>query len=125
VSTTAITAAEVLHDLTDDVSELNFKNMFSWRCTFFQGNMQAGYQDEHVMLRLSETDRREFLKLPNTELFDPKGDRPMKEYVSVPAEVLHSDTFASWFEKSLQYVASLPPKAKKAKAKPGLKRASR
>ena len=91
--------------------------MFGWRCTFFQGNMQGGSQGNQVMLRLSEADRTEFLELPGATLFNPKGDRPMKEYVSVPAEIVNSDSFMTWFEKSLQYVASLPPKTKKSTLK--------
>lgn len=91
--TVTTTATDILRDLAEDVSDLSFKAMFGWRCTFYQSNMQAGYQGEQVMLRLAEVDRTEFLKLPGAQPFNPKGDRPMKEYVSVPADVFHSDAF--------------------------------
>ena len=108
--------ADRFYELADGVSGLTFRNMFGWRCAFFDGNMQGGYLNEQVMLRLSEVDRAEFLNLPDAQLFNPKGDRPMREYVSVPAEVVHSQDFTRWFEKSLRYAASLPPKAKRARA---------
>lgn len=109
--------AAVLHELADEVGDLTFKNMFGWRCTFYQGKMQAGYQGEQVMLRLSKEDRTEFLKLYDAEPFNPKGDRPMKAYVSVPANIVHSEVFTGWFEKSLQYVAGLPPREKRGRSK--------
>lgn len=41
--------------------------------------------------------------------------RPMREYVTVPAEVLKDrDTLAISLRRGLNYVASLPPKANKA-----------
>lgn len=117
MTTSVKSAADLFRDLAGEVSGLSFKPMFGWTCTFYEGKMQGGYWSEQVMLRLAEEDRTEFLNLPNAEPFNPKGDRPMKEYVSVPTDIVYSKDFASWFEKSLRYVAGLPPKEKRTRAK--------
>ena len=117
MTTSVESAADIFRDLAGEVRGLSFKPMFGWTCTFYEGKMQGGYRGAHIMLRLSEVDRAAFLRLPNAKIFNPKGDRPMREYVSVPTEIVHSEDFTGWFEKSLQYVVGLPPKEKRARAK--------
>jgi TfoX/Sxy family transcriptional regulator of competence genes len=108
------------------IPETEHRKMFGWTCVFIEGNMLSGFYQDQMMLRLSDKDRETFLELPNTSIFNPKGDRPMREYVNVPMEVIvSSKDLENWFNKGFRYVAALPPKAKKVRtAKPKAKQLS-
>jgi hypothetical protein len=76
--------------------------------------MFIGLHSENVILRLSDTDRVEFLKLDHARRFEPIPGRPMKEYVVVPPQLLINDEqLEHWIKRSLAYVSGLPPKTKK------------
>lgn len=94
------------------------RKMFGYPCAFVNGQMFVGTFADALMMRLSETDRAKFLKLPNAKIFEPMPGRPMKEYVEVPREILDSDKeLNKWLTKSLAYAATLPPMVKKPKKK--------
>lgn len=64
-------------------------------------------------LRLSPKDGGEFMARYESTLAQQYG-RTMREFVVVPAELLaHTAELASWFSRSLAWVASLPPKPTK------------
>jgi TfoX/Sxy family transcriptional regulator of competence genes len=76
--------------------------------------MFMGVYQEDIFLRLSKSDRKEFLKLDLARLFEPMPGRPMQEYVILPPRLLKDPArLEKWIEKSLAYVSSLPPKGKK------------
>jgi TfoX/Sxy family transcriptional regulator of competence genes len=88
------------------------RRMFGYPCAFVNGQMFTGLHQEHMILRLSEADRRELLALEGAHLFEPMPGRPMREYAVVPPAILSSpDKLESWLERSLRYASSLPPKA--------------
>lgn len=88
--------------------------MFDYSCVFAKGNMFAGLHEAGMVLRLSEEQRSEFLRLKGAEPFEPMPGRVMREYVVVPRILLNEpDQLRKWTEKSLAYVLSLPAKAKK------------
>jgi TfoX/Sxy family transcriptional regulator of competence genes len=94
------------------------RKMFGYPCAFVNGQMFVGTFADSVMMRLSETDRVQFLKLPDAKIFELMPGRPMKEYVKVPREILGSDKeLNKWLTKSMAYAATLPPKVKKPKKK--------
>jgi TfoX/Sxy family transcriptional regulator of competence genes len=96
--------------------EAELRKMFGYPAAFINDQMSLCTFGDALMMRLSGADRAEFLKMPNTKLFEPMPGRPMKEYVEVPKKLLGSDKeLNKWLTKSLAYAAALPPKAKKAK----------
>jgi TfoX/Sxy family transcriptional regulator of competence genes len=90
------------------------RKMFGYSCVFAKGNMFAGLHEAGMVLRLSEDQRAEFLRLKGAELFEPMPGRVMREYVVAPKALLNApDQLRKWAEKSLAYVLSLPAKPKK------------
>jgi TfoX/Sxy family transcriptional regulator of competence genes len=91
------------------------RKMFGYPCAFVHGQMLCGIFADRIMLRLSEADRSEFLKLDGAKTFEVMAGRPMREYVELPSAVMNSpEVFSRWLERGLAYVETLPPKAKKA-----------
>ncbi len=77
-----------------------------------------GLHQEHLFLRLSEEDRKAFLKLDQGSQFEPMPGRIMREYVVVPSWMTKNvEELEKWISKSLTYVLSLPPKPKKSARK--------
>jgi TfoX/Sxy family transcriptional regulator of competence genes len=79
--------------------------------TSLNGNMfsfLAG--DGTIALRLGADERRAFMDAHAAQLFETHGT-VMKEYVSVPAELIREpDTLATWFAASYRHARSLKPK---------------
>jgi TfoX/Sxy family transcriptional regulator of competence genes len=96
------------------------RKMFGYPCRFVNGNMYMGLHNNNMILRLSEKDRIDFLKL-GARLFEPMPGRIMKEYVEVPKEMMireedkSTNDLKAWIDKSLSYAMTLAPK-KKSKA---------
>ena len=94
------------------------RKMFGLPCAFINRNMFIGVHQQTIILRLSETDKQEFLKIPDAKQFEPMPGRTMKEYVVIPKEILQDEKLlVDWVKKSIDYVNSLPPKEKKKKKK--------
>jgi TfoX/Sxy family transcriptional regulator of competence genes len=99
-----------------DLPGAEVKAMFGNLAAFINGNMFAGLFGSDIGLRLSEVDRVSLSGIAGAGAFGPP-DRPMKEYVTVPAawrEASHVDLEA-WAERALAYTATLPLKVKKTK----------
>ena len=109
---------ETYERIIPDIPLVERRKMFGYPCGFVNRNMFLGTFEENIFFRLSETDREEFLNLPEAKRFEPMPGRVMKEYVIVPPWMLEKkEELNSWIQKSLDYVSSLPPKEKKKKKK--------
>jgi TfoX/Sxy family transcriptional regulator of competence genes len=97
---------------------VELKKMFGYPVAFTNGQMACGVFQESLMMRLSYSDRKNFLEKYDTRLFEPMPGRPMKEYVLIPDTLINeAKLLRPWIEKSLAYVGSIPKKPKpKAKA---------
>ena len=96
-------------------ADVDVKPMFGNLAAFVNGNMFMGLFGPDVGIRLSEADRQELRKTRGTGDFGPE-DRPMKEYVSLPASWVTTPKKAeAWIQRSLTHVAAMPPKQKKRK----------
>ena len=92
------------------------RRMFGFPCAFVNGNMFAGLFQTGLFLRLSETEREEFLRLKGASRFEPLPGRVMREYVTAPADMARQPkVVAEWLRKAFVYASSLPAKTKKAK----------
>jgi len=86
--------------------------MFGSPTFFINNNMFAGVFEDSVILRLSESDRREILAADDeVKPFTPMPGRPMKEYVAFPESfTADAGVFREWLDRSYRYAASLPYK---------------
>jgi len=84
--------------------------------TSVNGHMFSFLSKEGKMgLRLSESDREEFIQRFDSQLMGQHG-RTMKEYVEVPDSLLNkSKELSKFLQKSYDYVSSLKPKPTKKK----------
>lgn len=90
------------------------RQMFGYPSSFINGNMFIGLFADKLFIRLSESDRDEFLKLDEAKLFEPMAGRPMKEYVMIPAWLLkNTASLDEWIGKSFFYTDSLPRRSSK------------
>jgi TfoX/Sxy family transcriptional regulator of competence genes len=103
------------HEAVAGIEGVEVRKMFGFPAAFVGGNMTAGLHQETFMVRLSESDRAERLAEGWTT-FEPMPGRPMREYVTLPAEVTADiDATRDWIERAAGYVRTLPPKAPKAR----------
>jgi TfoX/Sxy family transcriptional regulator of competence genes len=96
------------------------RKLFGYPAAFVGGNLFMGLHQESLVLRLSDHDRGDFLKLRGASVFEPMPGRPMREYVTVPPPMLRQDAaLAGWIRRSLEYATSIPAKGRTAKGPPG------
>jgi TfoX N-terminal domain len=86
------------------------REIFGYPSCVRHGNMFMGLYEDSLILRLAEPDRAEFLSRYGGELFEPLPDRPMKEYVVVPADLVGTAEIGDWVRRSLAYAEQLPPR---------------
>jgi TfoX/Sxy family transcriptional regulator of competence genes len=88
------------------------RNMFGYPSAFANGQLFMGLFQERMALRLAERDRELLLKHPGAAPFEPMVGRPMREYVTVPPQMLDDGPeLRQWVGKALAYARSLPPKS--------------
>ncbi|HEX9941229.1 MAG TPA: TfoX/Sxy family protein [Thermoanaerobaculia bacterium] len=98
----------------DEDPRVERRKMFGYPCAFANDNMFIGLHQENMLMRLPEGDRERFLKEYKTEIFQPFPGRVMKEYVVVPHELVRKPkALEPWIRRSLEYAASVKPRAKK------------
>lgn len=101
------------------------RKMFGYPCAFVNGNMFTGLHQEDLIVRLAEEDRQRLVEKQGARIFSPMPGRPMKEYVSLPEDILgDAKELRGWIRRSLEYAAALPPKAAKKAAKTVAKKAA-
>jgi TfoX/Sxy family transcriptional regulator of competence genes len=98
---------------------VELRKMFGYPVAFIHGQMACGVFQSSLMMRLSETDRAEFLEKYHTKLFEPMPGRPMKEYVLIPESLMNEPgKLSPWIKRSLDFTGSLLNKERvKAKSK--------
>jgi TfoX/Sxy family transcriptional regulator of competence genes len=91
------------------------RKMFGFPAAFVNGHLFTGLFEDRWFVRLPEADRAE-LAGTGAAAFEPMPGRPMRDYVELPAAFLADEAARdSWLRRSLDHVASLPPKEKKPK----------
>ena len=93
------------------------KIMFGAPVFMINRNMFAGVHEDHIFIRLSESDRKELLmKVPGANQFEPLKGHIMKEYMVVPKSLYEDQSaFTPWLKRAHDFAASLPAKAKKSR----------
>ena len=92
---------ELADDLAARNDDVTLGKMFGMPCVKRGGKAIAGFWQESVVFKLPDAVARErALALEGSELFDPMGGRPMKEWVVVPAT--HADDWPRLAEDALK-----------------------
>ena len=83
-------------------------------------HMSCGVHGEELIVRMTPEDATAVLNRKHVRPFDITG-RPMKGYVFVaPGGCATKPALSGWIEKSVDFVATLPPKKKKSAKKRAL-----
>lgn len=94
---------------------IEIKPMFGNLGAFVNGNMFAGLFGPDVGVRLDDAGHGELAVIEGSGPFGP-AERSMTGYLALPAVWRASpDVAASWVERALEHVRSMPPKVKKPK----------
>jgi TfoX/Sxy family transcriptional regulator of competence genes len=94
-----------------DDPRVEVRPMFGNLAAFVNGNMFAGLFGAQVFVRLDEDEREVLLREPHASIFAPMEDRPMKEYVVLPAGWRKEPERAlKWVRRALDRAAALPAK---------------
>lgn len=106
---------EIYNTLVDQLQSVERKGK-TMPYTSVNGHMFSFLSKEGELgLRLSKSDLQEFIQTFKAEQMTQHG-RIMKEYVNIPEDVFNNSTVLKlYFDKSLNYVLSLKPKATKKK----------
>ena len=95
-------------------ANVEVKPMFGNLGAFVNGNMFAGLFGSTVGVRLDEAGRAELEAIDGVGPYGPE-EHPMGGYLALPTAWRNDpEQAAMWVARSLEYVASLPPKAPKA-----------
>lgn len=115
----------LFRSLLPDAPGVTERPMFGQLAGFVNGNMFLCLFGDRIALKLPDDQGAELLKIKGAGLFEPMAGRPMKGYVYIPKS-WHQDIGRAeeWVARSLDYVSSMPAKAKTAKkvTKPARKR---
>ena len=96
-------------------ADVERRTMFGYPSVFVRGNMLACVFQDRIMVRLSEADRKAAMTIEGTRPFEPSPGRAMKEYIDFPRTVIDDrSALGEWINRGANYVATLPPKKKKA-----------
>ncbi len=106
---------DLYEKLVQSIPGLSVNSTFGFPYTSHNGHMysllsKSGY----VGIRMPKEEREQFLEKYKTSLYKPEPGPLLKEYVTVPDDLLNNtETLKHYLELSLDYVKSLKPKPQK------------
>ncbi|MGH9919494.1 MAG: TfoX/Sxy family protein [Nitrososphaerales archaeon] len=104
----------LLRSLLPEGKDVVLRPMFGNLSAFVRGNMFMGVFGDDLLVRLSESDRAELLKVEGAAVFEPMKGRQMKEYVVVPRSWARDPAkIRPWVTRSLDWSSKLPAKKPK------------
>ena len=88
------------------------RTMFGCPVVFVNGHMCLGAHEDRLFLRVGQEERAALEgRFDEVEPFDPKGGRPMREYVSLPEPLYgDEDLLAGWATRAGERLRAMPPK---------------
>jgi hypothetical protein len=98
--------------LVPDDPRVEVKPMFGNLGAFVNGNMFMGLFGADIGLRLAPSDADDLRAIEGAGPFGP-AERPMGGYVTMPPPLTEPGSGDAWVRRSLDHVASLPPKVAK------------
>ena len=101
-----------------DEAGISERRMFGGICFLVDGKMVLGTATSDLMVRVGKDAYAEALARPHVKPMDFTG-RPLAGFVYVAPEGLRTATqLRRWIAQAVEFVRSLPPPARKKKAKP-------
>lgn len=106
---------ELYQQLVERIPELEINSTFGFPYTSLNGHMfsllsKSGF----VGIRLPKEEREAFLKRYNSTIYKPEPGPLLKEYVTVPNDLLaDTEALKKYLSISLEYVKTLKPKPAK------------
>ena len=99
-----MTKAEILfHDIARKIPKATEGKMFGALCFKTpKGKSAAMFWKDCIVVKLEAKDVKTAMKLKGSQLFDPMGGRPMKEWVQIPFS--HSKEWKHLAQKAMKYV---------------------
>lgn len=105
---------ELFRSLLPDGPGVTERPMFGQLAGFVNGNMFVSLFGDRIAVKLPDQEAAELMEVPGADPFEPMAGKPMRGYVMLPASWHQQPEHAGeWIQKSLEYVASMPAKAKK------------
>jgi TfoX/Sxy family transcriptional regulator of competence genes len=110
----------ILDEAAEPFAIVERRKMFGCPAFYINGNMFSGVYGQQLFLRLPPEERASLAADLGAKPFEPMPGRPMKEYVALP-EAIWRDSAAldEWMRRSVEFVASMPPKQPKPKKSTG------
>ena len=95
------------------IEGLEVRQMFGYPAAFIGGHLTTSLHRDSWVVRLDESDRQGRFAA-GWSGFEPMPGRPMREYVTLPAEIAADpDAAREWVERAAAFVRTLPPKPPK------------
>ena len=101
--------AKRIDELTKGKKGFSHKEMFGGVAYLLNGNMCVGVHKTELIIRYDPKKSEEITKRKNVRPFDIAG-RPMKGWALVNTEGVNGGGLKKWFDLSLDFAKSLPPK---------------
>jgi TfoX/Sxy family transcriptional regulator of competence genes len=94
------------------------RKMFGYDAFFVHGNMAVGLWQNTCVVKVSAADQTKLLRAGTAIPFAPMKGRVMTGWLELSEELAHDpEELLAWSERAVAYVATLPPKLKKASKK--------
>ncbi|HYJ11071.1 MAG TPA: TfoX/Sxy family protein, partial [Polyangiaceae bacterium] len=95
------------------------RKMFGYDAAFVNGNMAVGLWANTCVLKLAEAHREQLVKSGHAVPFMPGKNMKMGAWLELSEELANDpEELLAWSARAIDYVATLPPKALKAKKPP-------
>src|SRR5688500_13463145 len=94
------------------------RKMFGYDAYFVNGNMAVGLWQNTCVVKLSPADQAKLVTAGSAVPFAPMKGRVMTGWLELSEELAHDpEELLAWSERAVAFVATLPPKLKKASKK--------
>ena len=94
------------------------RKMFGYDAFFVRGNLAVGLWQNTCVVKVSPGDQAKLMKSGLAEPFAPMKGRVMTGWLELSEELAHDpEQLLAWSERAVAFVATLPPKVKKASKK--------
>ena len=89
--------------------------MFGYDAFFVRGSMAVGLWQNTCVVKVSPADQAKLMNLGLAEPFAPMKGRVMTGWLELSEELAHDpEELLAWCDRAVAFVATLPPKVKKA-----------
>ena len=106
----------LFHEHLPDDPRIEHRKMFGLPCIAVHGNMAAGVFQDQIFLRLPPAARAELESVYGPLPFSPIEGRTSRNYMILPDDLVADEgTLANLMAETVDYVAGMPPKEKKAR----------